>query len=284
MRTSDFRNSLLAALSQEDLLYLTPQLERVPLNEGHVIVGQDEPITFVCFPECGVTSVADVRPDGKRVEVALIGREGMTNSQILLGCEHAPHEAIVQIGGGSSLRLWADDLRAFCLRSPAANALFLRFVHALSVQTSRTLASNLLDPVEKRLSRWLLMCHDRIDGDEIQLIHQHIGRMLGVRRATVTDTLHLIEGLGAVRSTRGRIVVRNRNRLEELAGDSYGSAEVTYRKFVAPFGKEGPEPAGQLAGSPTMAPCRSSVTSGTVAVPRSGLPARRTVGASLQEG
>jgi hypothetical protein len=81
------------------------------------------------------------------------------------------------------------------------------------------------------------MCHDRIDGDEIQLMHEHIGRMLGVRRATVTDTLHVLEGHGALRSKRGRITVRNRTLLEELAGASYGSAETHYRNLIAPFGK-----------------------------------------------
>ncbi len=230
-------NLLLRCLDASDYAYIRPHLEPVPLNEGHVIVAQDDPITFVCFPECGVTSVADVLPDGTRTEVALIGREGMTNSQLLLGCEHAPHEAVVQIGGGHSLRLAAHVLRDFCVKHPAAHSLFLRFIHAVSVQTARTLASNLRDPVEKRLSRWLLMCHDRIDGDEIKLLHEHIGRMLGVRRATVTDGLHRLEGFRAIRSTRGLIVIRDRRLLEELAENSYGFAEKHYRKEIAPFGK-----------------------------------------------
>ena len=230
-------NLLLRCLDASDYAYIRPHLEPVPLDDGHVIVAQGDQITFVCFPECGVTSVADVLPDGTRIEVALIGREGMTNAQLLLGCEHAPHEAAVQIGGGRSLRLSAQVLRDFCVKHPAAHALFLRFIHAVSVQTARTLASNLRDPVQKRLSRWLLMCHDRIDGDEIKLLHQHIGRMLGVRRATVTDGLHRLEGCRAIRSTRGRIRVRDRVLLEHLAGDSYGFAEKHYRTQIGPFGK-----------------------------------------------
>jgi hypothetical protein len=81
------------------------------------------------------------------------------------------------------------------------------------------------------------MCHDRIDGDEIQLNHECIGRMLGVRRATVTDTLHVLEGGGAIGSSRGRIWVRDRALLEACAGPSYGFAETQYRKLIAPFGK-----------------------------------------------
>jgi CRP-like cAMP-binding protein len=215
---------------------LQPYLEPVSLDRGHVIVGQDHPITFVCFPESGVTSISDVQADGTRVEVALIGRDGMTNSQLLLGCEEAPHEASVQISG-RSLRLRADLLREFTVRRPVAHALFLRFVHALAVQTARTLTSNLRDSAEMRLSRWLLMCHDRIDGDEIRLSHDHIGKMLGVRRATITDVLHILEGHGAVKGSRGRIVVRRRVLLEQLAGSAYGFAEHHYRKLIAPFGK-----------------------------------------------
>lgn len=230
-------NLLLRSLDAEDFALIRPYLERVRLDRGHVIVGQSEPITFVCFPESGVTSVADVMDDGTRVEIALVGREGMTNCQLLLGCDHAPHEAAVQIGDGTSLRLRADLLREFTARCPAAHALFLRFVHALAIQTARTLTSNLRDSAEVRLARWLLMCHDRIDGDEIRLGHADISRMLGVRRATVTDALHILEGHDALRSSRGRIVVRDRSRLEALAGSSYGFAEHHYRRLIAPFGK-----------------------------------------------
>jgi hypothetical protein len=161
----------------------------------------------------------------------------MTGSQLLLGCEEAGHEATVQVGGGDALKLLASDLRALCSRSPAANALFLRFIHALAVQSSRTLASNAIHSVEKRLARWLLMCHDRLPGDEIRLPHDHIARMLGVRRATVTDALHILEGEGALSGRRGRITVRSREKLEELAGDAYGFPEAQYTRLIAPFGK-----------------------------------------------
>lgn len=231
------KNLLLNCLSDTDMSYLAPRLERVPLDEGHVIVSRGDAITFVCFPECGVTSIADILADGTRVEIALIGRDGMTNSQLLLGCEEADHEAIVQVGGGTSLRLLAEDLQALCSRSPAAIALFLRFIHALAVQSARTLASNAMHPVPKRLARWLLMCHDRLDGDQIKLPHDHIARMLGVRRASVTDALHILEGEGALRSHRGRIIVRSREKIEKLAGDAYGFPEAQYSRLIAPFGQ-----------------------------------------------
>ncbi len=234
---SNCSNLLLNALALNDYAAIEPLLERTELNEGDLLARQGDPIAFVCFPEAGVTSLADVLPDGSRVDVALIGREGMTNAQIFLGCEQAPHEASVEIGGGASLRIWAEDLKSFCSRNPSATSVFLRFIHTLSLQTSRTLASNLHLSVEKRLSRWLLMCHDRVEGDEIRVFHQHLGRMLGVRRASVTNALHALEGMGALKSCRGRIVMRDRLQLEEMAGDFYGFAETKYNELIGPFGK-----------------------------------------------
>ena len=238
--SSSFRSSnlLLGALAEEDLAFLEPRLELVTLPQGEVLVRQGDPIAYVYFPQSGVVTLGDVAADGSKLEVALVGREGMINAQFLLGCKQVPHEAFVQIGG-EALRIAAHDLEALCARSPLAQGLFLRFIHALSVQATKTLASKVRDTVVKRLSRWLLMCHDRIDGDEINLIHQDIGRLLGVRRATITDTLHIMEGLGALRNTRARIVLRDRERLEQLAGGTYGLAEAEYRDLIGPFGKMG---------------------------------------------
>ena len=231
------QNLLLKSLPIEDFNFIAPHLERVPLNTDHVIAAPGEPITFVCFPECGVTSIVDRHGDDTEVEVAVIGREGMTNSQLLLGCVDAPMKAIVRIGGGSSLRLWAEALRELCRNSPSANALFLRFVRALAGQVEKTLISNLHGSLEQRLARWLLMLHDRVDEDEIRLKHEQIARMLGVRRATVTDTLHILEGERSIKCSRGVIRIRNRPMLEQAAAGSYGLPEQQYRQLICPFGK-----------------------------------------------
>lgn len=230
-------NLLLRSLEPEAFASIRPHLEHVRHDHGRVIITQGDSILYVWFPECGVASIADVLPDGTRAEVALIGREGMTNSHLLLGCDHAAHEVSIQIGGGRSLGVDGHVLRQVCVRHASAHRLFLRYIHALSVQTSRTLASNLRDPAIKRLSRWLLMCHDRVDGDEILVGHQHISQMLGVRRATITDTLHVLEGQRTIRGGRGKIIIRDRSLLEEVAGTSYGLAETEYRKLIGSFGK-----------------------------------------------
>jgi len=231
------RNLLLGSLSPEDFDILEPKLERVPLRTDEIMLKPNEAIERIYFPESGVVSFHEILQDGSRVGVAIIGFEGFTGWPALLGVDRSAHEASVAIGGGTALSISPADLLRLCLERQAINMLLLRYVHCFMSQMGRTIMSNLTDALEKRLARWLLMNHDRLEGDRINLTHKQLGVMLGVRRATVTDTLHILEGEGLIRSTRGLIDVRDRGRLLAFAGESYGAAETEYARFIAPFSK-----------------------------------------------
>jgi CRP-like cAMP-binding protein len=231
------RNLLLGSLSPEDFDILEPKLERVPLRTDEIMLKPNEAIERIYFPESGVVSFHEILQDGSRVGVAIIGFEGFTGWPALLGVDRSAHEASVAIGGGTALSISPADLLHLCLERQAINMLLLRYVHCFMSQMGRTIMSNLTDALEKRLARWLLMNHDRLEGDRINLTHKQLGVMLGVRRATVTDTLHILEGEGLIRSTRGLIDVRDRGRLLAFAGESYGAAETEYARFIAPFSK-----------------------------------------------
>jgi hypothetical protein len=81
------------------------------------------------------------------------------------------------------------------------------------------------------------MCHDRIEGDEIPLTHEFMGMMISADRSNVTVTLHILEGAGMIYSKRGRVIIRDREMLEEMAGDSYGVPEAEYRHLIGPLGR-----------------------------------------------
>lgn len=231
------RNLLLASLSPEDFDCLEPRLERVQLKTDEVMLRPNASIERIYFPESGVVSFHETLQDGSRVGVAIIGFEGFTGWPALLGVGQSSHEASVAIGGGTALSISPAELLRLCMERQAINTLLLRYVHCFISQMGRTIMSNLNDALEKRLARWLLMNHDRLEGDRINLTHKQLGVMLGVRRATVTDTLHVFEGEGLIRSKRGLIEVRDRPRLLALAGESYGAAEMEYARFIAPFSK-----------------------------------------------
>lgn len=86
------------------------------------------------------------------------------------------------------------------------------------------------------------MCHDRMADDELPLTHDYLSLMLAVRRSSVTTALHVIEGMGLVRNTRGCIIIRDRAALEGFAADAYGVPEAEYERFIAPLRKRVPEP------------------------------------------
>jgi CRP-like cAMP-binding protein len=231
---SSVRNRLLAALPADDFALIRPHLEPVPLNQSDVIIQAHSPIEHVYFLEAGVTSIVTRTERDRRIEIGLVGREGFAGVPVLLGADRTPHETFMQIGG-AALRIEADAFRHALEQSPSLQKLLLRFVQVFHLQTAQTAACNGSHPVGRRLARWLLMCHDRIDGDELPLTHEFIAVMLGVRRPGVTEALQMLETEQAIRAERRNIVVLDRRKLEETAGDGYGGPEAEYERLIGPL-------------------------------------------------
>ncbi len=231
-------NTLLRALSDEDRALLAPYMTRLHLERRHVLVKANQPIPQVYFPEGGVVSIVAVMKHSGPVEAGIFGREGVSATCLLLGSDRSPHESFVQVNGSTALRIDADRYLAAIAQSETLRMTLLRYVQTALVQSAQSMATNANQRVEARLARWLLMCHDRIDGDEIALTHEFIGMMISAERSGVTITLHILEGAGMIRSERGRVIIRDREKLEELAGDSYGMPEAEYRRLIGPLGRE----------------------------------------------
>lgn len=229
------RNLLLQAIGPDALGSIESALSRVAFQAGETLSRAGERPAGLLFPEQGVVSIIDGDSSGQ-IEVGMIGREGVVHAHLILGGPEAAHDAVVMVEG-HGLRLPADRIAPLMAAHPDVGRLLLRFVQSRFVQTARLFASSLRGSAEERVARWLMMCHDRVEGDDIALIHSSLAASLGVRRATVTDALHRLEGVGAIRNRRGLIVVRDRTVLRERAGASYGAAEMQYRDLVGPFGK-----------------------------------------------
>ncbi len=225
------QNRLLLALSVGDFTLVEPQLERVLLPVGTRLVEPNTPIEHVYFLEQGIASVVAATSQDRRIEVGIIGREGLTGIPVLLGTDCTPHECFIQTPG-EGLRIRADDLRRAMAGSASLHHYLLRFVQAFMIQMGQTALSNGSHVIEQRLARWLLMCHDRVDGDELSTTHEFLSLMLGVRRAGVTQTLQVLEDQGLISAKRGQITVVNRAKLEAVAGDSYGVPEAEYARLI----------------------------------------------------
>jgi CRP-like cAMP-binding protein len=192
----------------------------------------DRPIQSAYFPESGVASVVAVsKGRAAQAEVALIGREGMTGLPIVHGTDRSPCDIFMQVAGEGQ-EISADDLRAAIVRSPTMRNCFLLYAHAFAVQCSYSALANARGNLQERLARWLLMAQDRIQADELELTHEFLSLMLGVRRAGVTIALHQLDSKGLISMARGVVFVRDRAGLEEAAVGFYGQPEAEFERVL----------------------------------------------------
>ena len=231
---SSIENRLLAAMPPEAFEAVRPHLEPVPLPLRGVLAEAGTPVPYVHFPLTGIASTTVTTGTGRRLEVGLFGRDGMSPSSILLGVDRTPYDTFMQVGG-SALRAPTAAISEALYACPPLRDFLLRFAQIVVVQTAHTALSNGAFKIEARTARWLLMCHDRIDGDALPITHEVLGIMLGVRRSGVTDAMHVLEGAGIVRTRRGLIEIADRAGLERIAGDSYGIPEAEYERLIGPW-------------------------------------------------
>lgn len=227
---SQVRNRLLRSLSPGDYDLLRDGLESCPVESGFSISKPFASIEHIYFPESGIASVT-TRAGAHHMEVGVIGREGLVGLPVVLGADSCPHDIFVQMPGLFT-RITTGEFRHALETSPTLRALCLLFVQTYLVQTSFTAMANARFSVEHRLARWLLMCHDRGEDDELSVTHDFLAMMLGCRRPGVTVATHLLEGEGMIRARRGRITVRDREKLIAVAGESYGCPEAEYERLL----------------------------------------------------
>ena len=224
-------NHLLSSLSLADFALLRRHLSPVELGLRRPLEDANKPIRHVYFPETGIVSVVAEGTRDRQSEVGIIGREGMTGINVVMGDDRSPHLSYVQVAGqGQSMT--ANDLRRAMQKSSSMREVFLHFAQAFMVQTAHTAVANGRANLEQRLARWLLMAHDRLDGDELGLTHEFIALMLNVRRAGVTVALQGLSHKRLVRVERGKIVVADREGLEAAANGLYGIPEAEYRRLT----------------------------------------------------
>jgi len=231
LQQASVRNRLLSALTPDDFRLLQPCLEAVPLELRHWLIEAKQAIRSVYFPEYGIVSILADTSAG-RIEVGLIGPEGVAGLPVVLGIDQSPHGYMVQ-AAGEALRIPTQAVRTALRRSPALQAGFLRYAHTLMVQTAQTAYANAAFTIEARLARWILMTDDRLGRDELPLTHDFLSMMLGVRRPGVTIAVQTLEGNRLIRAKRRGITVLDRTGLEELAESAYGVSEAEYASVMA---------------------------------------------------
>lgn len=189
------------------------------------------PSETACFLESGLASVVATNSDDESVEIGHVGYEGMAGAHVFLKVGQTPNRTFMQVEGhGISVPVFA--LLSMAQRIPSTNDLLLRYVHCCDLQLAHSALANARYNMPERLARWLLMCHDRLRSSDLPLTHEFLSLMLGVRRAGVTNEIHILEGVHAIKATRGNIRILDRPKLEDMAGGSYGVPEHEYERLI----------------------------------------------------
>lgn len=223
-----FKNRVLASLPAVEMERLTPHLSPVTLKINRTLHDAGQPVDTVYFLEEGICSVVVAMESGNTVEVGLIGRDGFVGLPALLGTGHAPNRNFIQIPGhGFSMK--AKILREQIETSSELRKVLNRAAQGLLTQTAQTAACNRLHELEERLARWLLMCQDRLQSNQISITQEFLGMMLGTRRTSVTVAAGILHKAGLIAYSRGHVTIQNREGLEQTACECY---RIIHNEYV----------------------------------------------------
>jgi CRP-like cAMP-binding protein len=230
MSPSEIKNKLVRKLTDDDFKAVWPRMERIDLALKQEVLHRGDVIDFVYFPEDCVCSLVAKTENVNGIEVGMFGFEGMSNMVVRSG-DRTALSSIVQVAG-SAWRISAANFAELLHRQPSLNELALRYKEAVSIQFAYTALAHGSFTIEERLARWLLMSQDRSERGTIPMVHEFLAMMLAVRRSGITTATHVLEGLGAIKASRGSITIRDRDKLLEIAGESYGVPEAEYERLM----------------------------------------------------
>jgi CRP-like cAMP-binding protein len=229
------RNRLFLALPQSQFQRLRPALDMVQCVRDQVLIGADEAIDQVYFPETAVVSLSTVFADGTTVDMATIGREGCTGVQAVLGAKVSSVRLLTQIPGTAmrlSRRAFASAINAL----PDFKTLMYDYAQAFLDQALVSGACNAAHQLNQRLARWLLTTRDRSDHNTLPVTQTLLADMLGVQRPTITIALGEFERAGLIAGARRQVTILDR------AGLAHESCEC-YERLRERLGFDVPEPA-----------------------------------------
>ena len=227
---NNIHNEILLGLPAKESELLIPKLEYVRLARHHVLHEPGDTLKSAYFCNSGLISILSIFPDGKSVEVGLVGKEGIIGIPLVAGFRSAPTRAITQIDA-TAFRINGETLVAILPECPVLERRLHQFAQIMTMQTTQIAACNRLHEVNERLARWLLMSSDRIESGSVPLTQELLAQMLGTRRSSVTVAAGMLQKAGLITHTRGDVKIVDRKRLEEAACDCYGMMQSQIEKW-----------------------------------------------------
>ncbi len=226
------RNRLLGRLSPGEFQRLEPHLQHVEMHAKQPLYEPNTSLEHVCFPETGVSSVLTVLDDGTQTEVATVGWEGMIGLPTFLGVRAVEGRAAWQVAG-SAFRCPVGAFLQEVSRGDSLAVTLRLYAQAFFHCLARLATCNRRHLIQERCSCWLLFAHDCIEGDQFDLTHESLARIIGVRRPGVTVAAGRLQRAGLIDYARGRLTVLDRAGLEASACECYRSVREQYERLLS---------------------------------------------------
>ncbi|WEK40452.1 MAG: Crp/Fnr family transcriptional regulator [Candidatus Brevundimonas colombiensis] len=220
MRSLPPGNRLIHGLDPEDRDALLGVANPVEFALGHVFNEPDDIIEHLHFIDSGFCSSVAVLEDGRTVETVMIGREGVLGVVASVVPHHAHTRSVAQMAG-TARRVEAGRFRALSAQRPGLRDATAIYMARLQGELEQSTACNALHHAGQRFAKWLLRCHDRVQGDTLNLTQEYLASMLGSQRTTVNEAAQGLQKAGAIAYSRGRITVLDRSALERAACECY---------------------------------------------------------------
>ena len=230
---NQMENRLLNRLPRNEYKSLVGSEKAVSLAHGDLVYREESHggMSHVYFPTSGMISMTILMENGKEVEAATVGNEGMIGLSVAQGLGFSPTKAISQISG-EGLRIPVAAFLKAMKRGGTLDKLVRRYAAFSLRYANQTIACNLLHSAKQRTCRWLLMCRDRVEKDDFVLTHEFLAEMLGVRRQTVTVIAGTLQTASLITYRRGVIRILNRKRLEDASCECYSVTKEFYDRIM----------------------------------------------------
>ena len=224
-------NRLLAVLPPDIRDRLVPHLELVSLPLGQALYESGGRLEYVYFPVDAIVSLLSVTENGSSAEIAVVGNDGLLGIALFLGSETMPNRAVVQ-SAGHAYRLKGSVFKREVNLPGPLQRLLLRYTSALLIQMAQTAVCNRHHTVDQQLCRWLLVCFDRLPGNDLIMTQELIANMLGVRREGVTEAAGRLQSAGLIQYSRGHIRLLDRPGLEARACECYAVVTKEFSRLL----------------------------------------------------
>ena len=233
MPSATLRNHILDRLDPEDRAAVVAAATPFQFELGHVFSEAGDPVGHIYFVLRGIISAVADMEDGRTVETFMVGREGVTTP----GAIHVPartYSRLVGQSAGDALRVEASRMRALCEERPELRRLIALYAAGLQGELEQSGACNALHRADQRFAKWLLRCHDRLDGDTLHLTQEYLASLLGSQRTTVNEAAQGLQKAGAISYSRGRVTILDRGALERAACECYPNGRRSSLEIPSP--------------------------------------------------